>query len=891
VRSSRLDVGVLNINCRFALAGRDAGKTATVKAAIQNTDCATCRGWTSMTGDDGGGYIGLMLGRDNSTGAPTIETFADYNRRRYWANLKGIPASKKIASLFPILDTFDPDGDITTREEAFAAMHDKMGTSTPMGVLPPDWSGRTSGIPWGRADPGYAAHVLGVGGGFRKGSDTLYHNPANAEPCYSPNSSCTMHDYTMKNATDAGLVNASDIAKAVKATFGSTAVKPGTIVGSALADEPGWVMDKLWVPTDTSHIVQQRWVAYLQAQGMTPALLGANKWAAVQPYRTHPDGPTPLPLTERRRFYYTVRFIHWDSCRYMAEWTAALQAGAQDPTLQTYVNWNTFDGRVYVSSKEPFAAGTTAAMSYDWFEWARMKSGSMLWTEDWMPDASSHRWSYYSARMRSAIALSNRTGPEQEFAGYTVVGSSGAQAGGLLQRPLTMVGSGAKLVRYYNTGPEYMFPANSYSESANASRLMAEIAQANSMIAQAEHLLWTARRPPSTVAILYPRSSEMWDQFHISKYARDSSSLCLCCCVTSMVAHYIDYTAETYGLYLALATDSNIPVDFLDEDALEEPGTLAPYKLIWVTQPNVPAAGSAGLAAWVRQGGALVTVSGAGRSDAFDEPSTILSDLAGVREALRERIGVMSDTTLNPFAPRPTPVLPSAHGTATLAPGRAPLPFFAQGAVGNLTGSGDGAASLASFADGSRAITSKPNGKGRAVHFAWLPGLSYYFSSAPDTIGNRPRDESLRQIMRRYRHEPRRHCATSDGRSSSDRDAAAARPDQEDSGGDAAQLPGRAARACGASTPPQCHAPVQAHGRVLGRARGADAHQGAGGCGRWHRLGGELDAATRIWRLCAAELGAAEAGGDCVLCVWKPVLMNTHEGEYETRATLFDQRR
>jgi hypothetical protein len=239
----------------------------------------------------------------------------------------------------------------------------------------------------------------------------------------------------------------------------------------------------------------------------------------------------------------------------------------------------------------------------------------------------------------------------------------------------------------------------------------------------------------------------MWDQFHISKYARDSSSLCLCCCVTSMVAHYIDYTAETYGLYLALATDSNIPVDFLDEDALEEPGTLAPYKLIWVTQPNVPAAGSAGLAAWVRQGGALVTVSGAGRSDAFDEPSTILSDLAGVREALRERIGVMSDTTLNPFAPRPTPVLPSAHGTATLAPGRAPLPFFAQGAVGNLTGSGDGAASLASFADGSRAITSKPNGKGRAVHFAWLPGLSYYFSSAPDTIGNRPRDESLRQII------------------------------------------------------------------------------------------------------------------------------------------------
>ena len=29
-------------------------------------------------------------------------------------------------------------------------MHDKMGTNIPMGALPADWSGRTTGIPWGR---------------------------------------------------------------------------------------------------------------------------------------------------------------------------------------------------------------------------------------------------------------------------------------------------------------------------------------------------------------------------------------------------------------------------------------------------------------------------------------------------------------------------------------------------------------------------------------------------------------------------------------------------------------------------------------------------------------------------------------------------------------------
>ena len=66
-------------------------------------------------------------------------------------------------------------------------------------------------------------------------------------------------------------------------------------------------------------------------------------------------------------------------------------------------------------------------------------------------------------------------------------------------------------------GPLYQFPHNAYSDSPNASMLMSEIAQANSMVAQAEHLLWTARRPAARVAILYPRSSEMYDQFHIGQ--------------------------------------------------------------------------------------------------------------------------------------------------------------------------------------------------------------------------------------------------------------------------------------------------------------------------------------------------------------------------------------
>jgi hypothetical protein len=79
------------------------------------------------------------------------------------------------------------------------------------------------------------------------------------------------------------------------------------------------------------------------------------------------------------------------------------------------------------------------------------------------------------------------------------------------------------------------------------------------MIAEAEDILFPAHREHSQVAILYPRSSEMWDEWHTELVA----GMCMCCCVTSMVSRYIDYTVEAYGLYLALATDSNIPVDFI----------------------------------------------------------------------------------------------------------------------------------------------------------------------------------------------------------------------------------------------------------------------------------------------------------------------------------------
>lgn len=47
----------------------------------------------------------------------------------------------------------------------------------------------------------------------------------------------------------------------------------------------------------------------------------------------------PLSLDQKRLFYWTIRFVHADSCRYIGQWTQGLQDAAHDDTLQAYVNW------------------------------------------------------------------------------------------------------------------------------------------------------------------------------------------------------------------------------------------------------------------------------------------------------------------------------------------------------------------------------------------------------------------------------------------------------------------------------------------------------------------------------------------------------------------------
>ena len=189
------------------------------------------------------------------------------------------------------------------------------------------------------------------------------------ESCPFSNSCCTLRDYPGPNSTNADLINATDIAHAVAQAFPAPLApsERGLLVASALADEPWWPAPfegGVTIPVKTSTVVRQRWIEYLKRQSLTASDFGVASWEQVLPMFSHPNTSSPLSLPSRVRFYWTVRFSHWDSCQYMATWTKALQEASGDPRLQTYVNFNNFDSRLYYPGHGPERPAVTAQLSY-----------------------------------------------------------------------------------------------------------------------------------------------------------------------------------------------------------------------------------------------------------------------------------------------------------------------------------------------------------------------------------------------------------------------------------------------------------------------------------------------------------------------------------------------
>jgi Beta-galactosidase trimerisation domain len=644
-----------------------------------------------LSGELFGPSLGVLVWRDDQM-KPHAATMAEYNHR-YWKVLDGVqlPEAER-PKKFPIVDRFiGGDDDRIAWREGIENLN-KAGFSAIM--LPPSKPVRE----------------LLLQAGQRRTAWAVYNPPGYAfahDPKITPEEIAKWAEQQAKPYLDAGY------AREDMAVF-------------AMSDEPGWYYPKIFQALTANPAALQRFRDYLKAQGLNPEEVGAKDWEGVQPLARSQAKDLP----SRRLFYWTMRFFAHDSAQHFADCTRAL-GKAFYPGLPVFTNWNFFAGRFYVPGPVANNADKTspdAAMGgHDWLEFGKLRGGTMLWTEDWFGDGKAYQWSFYCAKLRCAAEKGG-----VQFGAYVIPRTAGDREDGIVQKILCVVGSGGKAVKYFVFGPEYNFPGNCYSEKA---AVLPKMAEAHRMIGKAEDILWPGQRPKPEVAILMPRSAQVWDakDVEVPKMISDATN-------TNLNGATVDYMAEVFDLYLALQ-HANIPADFVDEDDLSEKG-LKPYKVVYITAPNIPEEGQRGLVDWVKAGGTLITVKGTGQRDRYDEPCDVLSQGLGIKEFPRDRVLVANANALK------------SVGTVDGGLGS----VEAVGARGKFaTADGD---VRAKFEDGTPAILERKVGKGRAVHFAWLPGLSYWksattvkdkmpagFSAALLILIAGPADEAVRERL------------------------------------------------------------------------------------------------------------------------------------------------
>lgn len=617
-----------------------------------------------MEGELSGGVWGMLLWLDTKD-QPHINSMAQYNRR-FWAHLRGkeiAPADRP--KFFPIVDRFiGGDTDRLAQIEGVNALA-SAGYSALM--TPPDKASRDVLLATGNKRTAWAVY-----------------NP----PGYAFDHEGVTPESITKWAHEQAL-------PFLRAGFEKT-----DMAIYAMADETGWYYPQAFEPLVKNPAALQRFRDYLKSQNLSPADLGHADWSTVLPI----SRSKAVDLPSKRLFYWTMRFFPWDSSRHFAVSTKAMEE-AFYPNMPIFDNWNFFAGRSFVPG--PVAnnnqkTNPDAAMGgHDWFEFARMRGGTMLWTEDWFGDQQAYQWSFYAAKLWSAARKGNI-----EFGAYVIPRTAGQRAFGVEQKILAVAGMGGKAIKYFVFGPEYNFPGNCYSMKPE---LLPKLAEAHRLIARAEPLLWPGRPPKAQVAILYPRSAQMWDAKNVSvpTMIEDATN-------TNLNRKTVDYMAEIFNLYLAFQ-HQNIAVDFVEEDDLTIDG-LKDYKALYITAPNLPVENQRTLLDWVKQGGTLVTVPGAAAADRYDEPCDLLAVGTGIKRGVVPRT-LIANTAALPVTG--TLKFPGQHQDDL------DLVCNLDSDAQNPTQAAYSPGELQLAIGDRRGMLWNKVGAGRAYHFTFFPGLSY----------------------------------------------------------------------------------------------------------------------------------------------------------------------
>ncbi len=608
-----------------------------------------------------GPYLGMLVWRKGFGGEPQVATSAQYNQR-YWDTFDRVKiAPQDRPRKFVIVDRY------------IGLDHDRRAWSEGFQRL------ARAGFTALMVPPSEKLRELFEQTGMKRIAWAVY-----APPGYA-------FDYDPR-------VNPESIerwAQSLAANYHKAGFQPQQMALFAMSDEPGWYYPSMFRALRRTPEGLKRFRLYLQQRGLQPQDLGCRSWEEVFPL-----GPSGVGALESKRLYYwTMRFFPWDSARHFARCSAALRRAFHEP-MPVVTNWNFFAGRFFVPgpvANNPDKTHPDASMGgHDWYEYARLGGTNMLWTEDWFGDDRAYQWSFYLARLRTAARSAGL-----EFGSYVIPRTAGGRRRGITQKVLSIVGQGGKAIKYFVFGPEYVFPGNCYSERV---QVLPEMVEAHRAIGRMEELLWPGRMPVPQVALLHSRSSQPWDALA----AKSQKVQIQGATNTHMNARRTGYMAELFDLYLALQ-HANIPADVIDEDMLTAEG-LKPYRVLYITGPDLPRSCQEEVVRWVRGGGVVVLVPGAAHWDRYHEPCRLIYQAAAIQSS-----------------PVPRRFYANVRWEKSNGKGRGPWGEFSDAGPRAKLSAPEGKV-LARFANGQPAVVVASLGQGQVVAFGWWPGLSYWKS-------------------------------------------------------------------------------------------------------------------------------------------------------------------
>jgi len=443
-----------------------------------------------------------------------------------------------------------------------------------------------------------------------------------------------------------------------------------------LADEPGLIGSD-WADNAEANAAFRQ---YLRDRGYTLADFGLNDWTEARLVLSREKiGEIERLWSDREAKAAPLLYYHSKKFQSYSSWLAFKAATDEyrksiDPGVLTSIN---------PSPHPMYGSGMLSSNSLDWIEGGRMGAVTMPWTEDWLGVSG---WVAINLENIGFLADMLRAGAryhDTPIGMYLIpVGCNNYLA--TTQKTFSALGRGVTHINYFLYGPFYSATWDFYSENYEDLRA---IGDATRKMAVVEKDLVEAKYRRPQVAILWPTSTEVWQESNI-------------------------YNTERQLLWLLLDRQQ-ISVDFLEEEDLEA-GLADGYKVVFAIGDCLTKKASGKLAEWVNNGGQLWLGPGSGLYDEYHHDNTVFRGLTGFApDALRidKNFGNWGSALGNP---KPLATVQPKDPAVPALPALFARQNFAQ--AGEV---------LATFNDGKPALARNAIGKGQVWQAGFMLGLAY----------------------------------------------------------------------------------------------------------------------------------------------------------------------